>query len=325
MKTKYLTQSDSDLRAAAELLRLGQLVAFPTETVFGLGACCYNEQAVARIFEAKERPLFDPLIVHISTLEMALELWTEINGNMLRLMERFWPGPLTIVAGKKDVVPDLVTAGLDTVAVRFPDHQVARRLIGFAGFPVAAPSANRFGHVSPTRSEHVRDELSGRIAAIVEGETKIGLESTVVRFVENRLLVLRPGGITVEELKSEFPDTLLADEFQQKYSPGHSTRHYAPEIPLILFSDAADLKRLIRLTGISPQDAAAIYFREALIPEIDKFLILSHAGDLSEAAAGLFPALRHFKGKVCLFAQKVPEHGLGLAINDRLRRAAGGK
>ncbi|MCX7668356.1 MAG: L-threonylcarbamoyladenylate synthase, partial [Atribacterota bacterium] len=199
---EVLPASLENIRLGAEVLRRGGLVAFPTETVYGLGAVAFFPEAVARIFEVKGRPRFDPLIVHIASREMVLSLWQKLDPKVEMVVEKFWPGPLTLVLPKKETVPDIVTAGLSTVAVRMPAHPVALALIEMTGFPVAAPSANRFGRVSPTGAEAVKKDLGNRVDLILDGgKCELGIESTVLLVEEGRFLLLRPGALSVEELE----------------------------------------------------------------------------------------------------------------------------
>ncbi|RLE31074.1 threonylcarbamoyl-AMP synthase [Candidatus Acetothermia bacterium] len=326
METKLLEPIPEELQVAGEIIRAGGLVAFPTETVYGLGADALSAEAVARIFEAKGRPRFDPVIVHVAAPEEAEALWSEVPPLARRLMERFWPGPLTIVLPKRDVVPDIVTAGLPTVAIRMPDHEVALGLIRAAGHPIAAPSANRFGKTSPTHHEHVLEELAGRIEAVIAaGPTPVGIESTVISLVEEPPRVLRPGG-TPLELLQEVVGELRADPLQVKRgpapSPGTMRRHYMPQTPLFLLEGGLpgdgweELPR--ERCGYLGFTTAKRGFRHREV--------LSGRGDLREAAARFFAALRRLDsiGVTAIVAEPVPEEGLGVAIMDRLKRASQG-
>ena len=305
--------------AAAKLLREGQTVALPTETVYGLAADALNPAAVTRIFEAKERPRFDPLIVHlpgISWLEQIAEIENETRELLNKLIAKFWPGPLTFVLPRKKIVPDLVTAGLETVAVRMSAHPVFAETIREFGRPLAAPSANRFGRISPTTAEHVRDELDGRISLIVDaGATTHGIESTIVAIHPERLELLRRGPITEEEL-AEFGKIEVSSDGRVR-APGQLPSHYAPDTPLVLIASASAFvlpeKKRCGLLAWREESKA---FSESRV--------LSADGDLREAAANLFRYLRELdRAQLDLIvAEELPNEGLGNAINDRLRRAA---
>ena len=310
-----VTETHAQIVEAARVLRDGGLVAFPTETVYGLGADATQPQAVARIFETKGRPRFDPLIVHVPSEAEVETVARRISPAARRLMARFWPGPLTLVLPKRRSIPDIVTAGLDTVAVRAPDHPVAQALLREAAVPVAAPSANRFGAVSPTTAEHVRDQLD--LPVVLDGGAcRVGIESTVVAFVDGRATLLRAGGVPREDLRAVIheidlpPPTALAS-----LSPGRQTKHYAPRIPLIVGAHAPEGVRAGLLTLGFPDDPASWAAVEVLSPQ----------GDLREAAARLFAALRRLEARTLdvIVARPVPETGLGAAIMDRLRRASG--
>ena len=313
--------SPEAIEAAAEALRGGRLVAFPTETVYGLGADATNGRAVAAVFEAKGRPRFNPLIVHVATLEAAAALGhlTEAGAALARA---FWPGPLTLVLAKRKACPvaDLATAGLDTVAVRVPEHPVAQALLQAAGLPVAAPSANRSGHVSPTTAEHVAADFaaagSDRIAMILDGGTAtIGLESTVVDATGADPVVLRPGAVAREDLAGVLgrPVAVARGDEGKPASPGMLARHYAPAARLRL--NATDVG----------DDEALLAFGHANVPAHPGVMLnLSWSGDLVEAATNLFSALHTLDaaGAKAIAVMPIPEQGLGEAINDRLRRAA---
>jgi L-threonylcarbamoyladenylate synthase len=321
----------TDVEEAARRLRQGELVAFATETVYGLGANALDPRAVARIFEAKQRPLFDPLIVHLADAADVVTLARDIPPAARLLMDRFWPGPLTLVLPKQPVVPDLVTSGLETVAVRIPDHPQARELIRRAGIPVAAPSANLFGRISPTTAEHVLDQLGDRIDAVLDGgPCRVGVESSVVTFPPGEApRLLRPGGISVEELESVL-GTIDVPEHrsdaggpgepadQPLASPGMLPKHYAPTKPITLTHDW-------NRVPCGPE-VGALAFQS--VPDPDRFgqvEVLSPSGSLTEAAAGFFAALRRLDAAPTIrqiVAQRFPDEGLGRALNDRLSRAA---
>jgi L-threonylcarbamoyladenylate synthase len=310
MMTRTLAPDAEGIAEAARLLAAGALVAFPTETVYGLGGDARSDAAVARIYEAKGRPSFNPLIVHLPDLG-AVEAVAVVSPRARDLAMAFWPGPLTLVLPVRDgAVSPLVTAGLRTVAVRVPAHPLAQALLRAFGGPVAAPSANPSGRVSPTRAEHVLDGLSGRIAAVLDGgPCSVGLESTIV-MPDPKPMLLRPGGIPVESLASALGMPLGMDGNGAKpTAPGQLASHYAPEAALRL--NASDARTGEVLVGFGPVKGP---------------LSLSDTGDLVEAAARLFHTLRQADrlagpGGRIAFAP-VPETGLGRAINDRLRRAA---
>jgi L-threonylcarbamoyladenylate synthase len=307
---------------AAGLLRRGEIVALPTETVYGLAADALNGDAVAKIFEAKERPRFDPLIVHLPDRDW-LERITAIDSGtrvlVERLIERFWPGPLTLVLPRQEIVPDIVTAGLATVAVRISAHPVLAEIIGAFGAPLAAPSANRFGRISPTAAQHVLDELDGRIQLIVDGgPTAHGLESTIVALRNERIEILRRGPVTEEQL-SALGEVIVAEAPSHPEAPGQLPIHYAPFTPLILVDDPATFvlpaNKKCGLLAWQPSCGAQGF------AEIRH---LSSHQDLKEAAANLFRYLRELDrlNLDLIVAEKLPEAGLGAAINDRLRRGA---
>jgi L-threonylcarbamoyladenylate synthase len=317
------TVISTDRVAAVELLRKGELVALPTETVYGLAADALNAIAVAKIFEAKERPRFDPLIVHVPNrdwLGRIVDVPTGDRQLIGKLADKFWPGPLTIVLPKREIVPDIVTAGLDTVAVRFSAHRVFAEIVGELDEPLAAPSANRFGRVSPTTAQHVLNELEGRIPLIVDaGPTEHGIESTIVAVRDGRIAILRRGPITDEQL-SEFADIVSVTVTQSISAPGQLPSHYTPATPLRLIDNAEAFPPqknqrvgLLAWSGAfrSPQAFAAVRN-------------LSERGDLREAAANLFRYLRELDalGLDLIVAERVPSRELGAAIMDRLERAS---
>ena len=314
----------TDIVRAASLLANGRLVAFATETVYGLGAHACDPQAVARIFEAKERPRFDPLIVHVPDVHSLTEVVSSIPPLAQRLIEAFWPGPLTLVLPKSERIPDLVTAGLPTVGVRIPAHPFALDLLRRANVPVAAPSANPFGQVSPTTAQHVAEQLGERIDYILDGgRCSVGVESTILDLSGDRPTLLRPGGLALERLEAEIGPIRNADSAANvdgpQLSPGRLSRHYATRTPLVIAESARALPfgkscGLLTLVAESGDDCFAAVE------------VLSQRGDLAEAAAALFAAMRRIdaRGLDCIVARLVPEAGLGRAINDRLRRAARG-
>ncbi|MEM7745327.1 MAG: L-threonylcarbamoyladenylate synthase [Pseudomonadota bacterium] len=306
-ETQILDPDDAGIARAAELVRAGHLVAFPTETVYGLGGDATDATAVARIFEAKGRPHFNPLIAHVVDLAAA-EALVELDGPLRALAERFWPGPLTLVAPMRPGagVAELVTAGLPTLAVRVPAHSLAQALLGAVGRPVAAPSANPSGKISPTTASHVMDGLSGRIAAVLDGgPCPVGLESTIIGAGPDGPKLLRPGGLSTEEIETALGQPLGAAG-EDITAPGQLASHYAPNAAVRLNADAPRPGELYLGFGARAGD-----------------MTLSATGDLVEAAANLFAALRMLDGHARPIAvAPIPEVGLGRAINDRLRRAA---
>jgi L-threonylcarbamoyladenylate synthase len=306
----------AELARAAALIRGGQLVAFPTETVYGLGADALNPEAVARIFEAKGRPRFDPLIVHVASLEQAREV-AEFSPRELELASAFWPGPLTLVLPRRPSIPDIVTAGLDTVGVRMPAHPLALELIRAAGRPIAAPSANRFGCVSPTTADAVAEQLGGRVSLVLDGgPCVVGLESTVVLVLRDALEVLRPGAVT-EAMLSERGFTVRRGlaVHERPLAPGLLKSHYSPGKPLRLLA-------LGETPAPSPRHGLLAFRRG--VSGFAACEVLSAQGSLTEAAANLFAAMRRLGASEveAIVAESVPEEGIGAAIMDRLRRAA---
>ena len=310
------------IQQAASALRAGKVVAFPTETVYGLGADALNEQAVTHVFHIKQRPEFDPLIVHIADTQLVPRYASHIHRRATALMERFWPGPLTLVLPKHSVIPDLVTAGLRTVALRMPAHPVALNLLRVTGLPIAAPSANPFGYVSPTTAQHVQETLGESIEIILDGgPCTVGVESTVCAVTDKEAVLLRPGGVSLEEIEAVIgPVAMPSSAGPDARSPGTLLQHYAPRIPITLLALGQDIpqpalqERVGLLTFRSPAEVEGYVVSEALAAE----------GDILEAAANLFAALRRFDslGLDRLVIEAVPEQGIGRAIMDRLRRAA---
>jgi L-threonylcarbamoyladenylate synthase len=313
MSTLLLTPADID--TAAALLRRGELVAFPTETVYGLGGDATNVHAVAAIFAAKERPRFNPLIGHLAEAGAASEL-AVLDERAHRVAALFWPGPLTLVLKRRPdcrIVP-LASAGLESVALRVPAHPLARDLLEAVGRPVAAPSANRSGRVSPTTSVHVREELGDRIAAILDGGAcAIGLESTVLDLTGGTPRLLRPGGVPLEALTAAIGAVAQAglEAGEAPRSPGMLASHYAPARPLRLGATEARSGEALLAFGAAPAGFTEVFW-------------LSRGGDLTEAAANLYAGLRALDRTkfTAIAVSPIPETGLGAAINDRLRRAA---
>ena len=327
METHVCSTSTANDRVAAvgravELLRKGEIVALPTETVYGLAADALDPIAVAKIFEAKGRPRFDPLIVHLPDqdwLEKIIEPPTQDRQMILRLTEKFWPGPFTMVLRKRDIVPEIVTAGLETVAIRISAHPIFSEIVRALGKPLAAPSANRFGRISPTTARHVLDELDGHIPLIIDGgPTTHGIESTIVSVHDGKIDILRRGPITSEQL-AKFGEVDIATERAKISAPGQLPSHYAPKTPLRMVGD------LKSLTPLANQRCALLAWNP--IKNDQRFVAirnLSEKQELREAAANLFGYLRELDqlDVDLIVAEQVPEQGLGAAILDRLQRAS---
>jgi L-threonylcarbamoyladenylate synthase len=321
------------LKEAGQAIRDGKLVVFPTETVYGLGADALNVNAVLKIFQAKNRPFQDPLIVHVSTWEEAIDLVEDFPKIARTLGQLFWPGPLTMVMKKNKLISDLVTSELDTVAIRIPDHQVALGLIREAKRPIAAPSANIFSRTSPTRVEHVIADLKGRVEIIIDsGETMIGVESTVLDVTELPLKILRLGGITFERLKEVTPDIIITTKDRTiKKSPGMFNKHYAPKAQLILVEDGKEemIQKIWRLAlqYKNKGNKVGIIASKENSAKYPGFLVktIGEAQDLEACAHNLYAQLRALDEQKCqiIISESFENRGLGRAIMDRLRRAAG--
>jgi L-threonylcarbamoyladenylate synthase len=325
LTTSILAANGAAVANAARCLREGGLVAFPTETVYGLGADATNAAAIARLYEAKGRPAFNPLIAHVGDLAAAQRI-ARFNAQAAQLAEAFWPGPLTLVLAKAPgcAVADLATAGLDTIAVRVPAHRIAREILRAFGGPVVAPSANLSGHVSPTTAVHVQSDLAGRIDLIIDGgAVEVGVESTIVGCFDVPML-LRPGGVPRGEIERVLGRTLLqppadADtDSGQPLAPGMLASHYAPRTKVRLNADRLEAGEA--LLGFGPHAISGV-------DAASEVMNLSPLGNLNEAAANLFGYLRALdaRGLRAIAVMPVPHHGLGEAINDRLRRAAVGR
>jgi L-threonylcarbamoyladenylate synthase len=341
---EFLPVSPESLSRAAEVLRSGGLAAFPTETVYGLGADAYNPAAIAKVFEVKNRPRFDPIIIHIAaveTLEYAADLsqLTDEKKQKLYLLARnFWPGPLSLVLPKSNKIPGIATAGLSTAAFRIPDHDAARELISLSGGAVAAPSANPFGALSPTRAEFVRDKLGEKVDIILDGgAARIGVESTVLDITGNSVKILRPGGTpkeAIEKLIGPVEDGSPAEGVF--VSPGQLKSHYAPAVPLKVFTGEEMINLLCEEGNAflffdgSARDAWLKAQSTEISAEKIVIRVLSESGNTIEAAACFFETLHELDNcnaarrlKIsCIYAQFAPQEGLGAAINDRLRRAS---
>jgi L-threonylcarbamoyladenylate synthase len=311
-----------DIQHAITLLQQDEVVAVPTETVYGLSGNAFSEAAVCRIFATKNRPLHNPLIVHIAQLDRLPALVTTIPPLAWQLLEAFSPGPLTLLLPKKDIIPDIVTAGLPDVAIRIPAHPMIRELLLNLDFPLAAPSANPFGYISPTTPDHVLKQLVGKIAYILDGgDCDTGIESTVVGFRNGTPIIHRLGAISVADIQRIAGAVIIQDKENEKpASPGMLLHHYSPHTPLVFTNSPeallkdADLKK----TGV-------IAFRNYIdhIPAENQF-VLSSSGDVAEAAHNLYQALHYLDARKLslIIAEALPEEGIGAAVNDRLRRAA---
>ncbi len=315
-----MAETGTDIQKAKSFLENSKLVAIPTETVYGLAANCFDREAVAGIFEAKNRPSFDPLIVHAPGRDALDTFVAEIPAMAEKLAEKFWPGPLTLILKKKDVLPDIVTSGLDTVGVRVPDHPLTLELLNILEFPLAAPSANPFGYVSPTRAEHVVEQLGDKISYVLDGgPCRVGVESTILGFENDGLVLYRPGGIAVEEIEAiTGPVQHRELKSSNPLSPGMLKSHYSPVAKVLL----GDIEK--NLQNLKGQKVGIISFKrrfEDVDPDFQ--VVLSERGDLKEAATRLFSGLRKLDALNLqyILCEPVPEEGLGRAINDRLKRA----
>ena len=311
----------TDVSLAKKLLKSGQVVAIPTETVYGLAGNALNEEAVASIFKVKNRPTFDPLIVHLKDFKSAEQYCLFIPEFMQKLADQFMPGPLTLLLPKAEIIPDLVTAGSSLVALRIPSHPITSKLLQQLDFPLAAPSANPFGYISPTNAQHVNDQLGNKIPYILDGGAcQIGLESTIIGFEDNLPVIHRKGGISIEAIEAIVgPIKVNAHSSSNPKAPGMLKSHYAPTAPLVV----GHLQTLI--STHRNKNIGIISFQKNYdeIPQQNQ-VILSHSGDFKEAARNLFAGMRQLDALKLdlILAELLPELGLGRAINDRLRRAA---
>lgn len=315
----------SDIRLAASILKLGLTVGIPTETVYGLAANALNEDAVISIFKIKNRPFFDPLIIHVRDIEQAKEYVQEFPETAQKLAEKYWPGPLTLLLKKNDKVPYLVTAGSELVAIRVPNHPITLELLNALDFPLAAPSANPFGYISPTRAEHVEKQLGEKVSYILDGgNSNVGLESTILKLSDEEISIARLGGLS----KNEIENFLGIDIGMQlnlnsnPQAPGQLDKHYSPENKFILSSNLE-----LSINAHKGKKIALLTFGDKYYDESIYQLNLSKNGDLSEAARNLFHYMRllDISGAEIILSEEVPNFDLGLAINDRLRRAASKK
>ena len=339
IKVNPINPEEELIKEAAELIKDGKLVAFPTETVYGLGANGLDGEASSRIFTAKGRPQDNPLILHISSLEELKPLVKSIPKEAEIIAERFWPGPITMIFERSSLISDVITAGLDTVAIRMPKHPVASALIKASGVPIAAPSANTSGRPSPTQAEHVIEDLYGKIDMIIDGgATGVGLESTVLDLTSDRPTILRPGGVTLEDLRPIIPDVTLdlsiikdGENIIPK-SPGQKYRHYAPKADMIVYcGDVEDIVKAInkkakelvengKKVGIMATDETKDKYQEGMV------ISVGNRRDKRTIAHNLFNILRKFDEKKVnvILAEGVEFQGIGIAIMNRMKKASGG-
>ncbi len=311
----------TDIKQAAAFLKAGQLVSIPTETVYGLAANALDSIAVSQIFEAKHRPHFDPIIVHAHDLDQIKDLIVDLPPLAEKLAKLFWPGPLTLILPKSKSIPDLVTAGLDHVGIRIPRHPLTLKLLKKLDFPLAAPSANPFGYISPTRPEHVDEQLGDRVAYILDGgPCQVGLESTIIGFENGDPIVYRIGGLDLDLIKEVAgPMRIKLNTSSDPRAPGMLKSHYAPKVPVVL----GDINALI--AQYPKEEIGILSFKKQYLPELGtRSMVLSPDGDLRVAAAQLFDMLRALDKLPLnvILCEWVPDLGLGKAINDRLTRAA---
>ncbi len=316
------TSIGNSISEAVDFLQRGQLVAIPTETVYGLAANALDANCVQKIFIAKNRPSFNPLIVHIKSAAEIHHYAVQIPDVCLRLAEKFWPGPLTFVLSKKDVIPDHTTGGGNSVALRMPAHPVALQLLQKLDFPLAAPSANPSGYISPVKPSHVFDQLQGLIPYILDGgDCKVGIESTVIGFEGETVVVFRLGGLSISEIEKEVGKVeLKINQNSNPNSPGQLSSHYAPHTPLIL----GDLEELVNANRGKKIGVIAFGKAPKFEHTVSKFYNLSPLAKTEEAAANIFKALREMDASSLdlIISHRLPENGLGQAVNDRLERAA---
>lgn len=332
MDTKLFSTEENEINEAGKIIRNGGLVAFPTETVYGLGASAFDADAAKKIYAAKGRPSDNPLIVHICDKAQIADMAAEIPNAAQIVIDKFMPGPVTIILKKKSVVPDDVTAGLDTVAIRFPAHETAQRLIAAAGVPIAAPSANLSGKPSPTKAKHVIKDMTGRIDAIIDGGgCNVGVESTIVDFTGERPVILRPGGVTYDDLNAQGIDVEIDKNILQSIAPdevpkcpGMKYKHYAPnaEVTVVEGEKNAVQKKIKELLNETNGKIAGVLTMYGA--DYDNAVILSAGNTNKEYAKNLFSALREFDelGVEVVFAEFSEKDGYGLAVKNRLYKAA---
>lgn len=318
-----MAEIGKDIIKAKAILDAGELVGIPTETVYGLAGNALQSDAVAKIFETKNRPSFDPLILHTSSLDKVYDFVLDIPEVLRKLADAFWPGPLTLLLPRKSNVPDLVTSGLETVAVRIPSHPLTRSLLTSLDYPLAAPSANPFGYISPTQASHVNDQLGNKIQYILDGGLcEVGLESTIIGLEEGEVTVFRLGGLDLTLIEDIVgPVQVMSHSSSNPKAPGLLKSHYAPSKPFIL----GDIEELVERYQQKGSDFAVMTFQQDLsqVAERNK-IILSPRGDMKEAAKNLFSAMRILDSMdvSVILSELMPNEGLGKAINDRLKRAS---
>lgn len=321
-----MAKISTDIEEAISLLQAGELVALPTETVYGLAANAFNADAVLKIFAAKNRPHFNPLILHVGNIEQLKNLVEDFPAIAKEILEKYSPGPVTLLLKKKPIVSDLVTAGSEFVAVRIPNHPLTLGLLNRIDFPLAAPSANPFGYVSPTKASHVEQQLGDKLELILDGgECQVGIESTILGFDAGKIIIHRLGNITPEQLMQDFPDweVIIANNGKERpTAPGQLKSHYAPAKTCYWGNIEELVKQFVNI------HIGAIMFQAKtnLIAE-DKQIVLAPDGKLETAAKNLFAALREIENLDCdiVLLEEMPNQGIGLAINDRLKRASSNK
>lgn len=312
--------TNENIITASEAIKSGELVAFPTETVYGLGADGLNPIAVAKIFEAKNRPSFNPLILHIADKSDVEKIAKIENPKVVKLIEKFWPGPLTLVLPKTEIVPTIVTAGNDTVGIRMPDHPVALELIKNSQTPIAAPSANTFGQLSPTTALHVKKQLGDKVNTILDGgKCAVGVESTILQVTKDEIILLRPGGLALEDIEAVVGKVITDRKFDHMpISPGQLPFHYATTLPLHFMNE-------VSINGATGKRVGVLFLKENKSDtKFDVEKILSPSGNLIEAAANLFSHLHELESADLdlILVEPIEETGLGKAIMDRLRKAS---
>ena len=311
--------NNESIKEAAKVIADGGLVAFPTETVYGLGANALNPIAVAKIFEEKERPSFDPLIVHIASFDDIKKLSKGVSENIMQLAKHFWPGPLTLVLPKSEIVPDIVTSGLDTVGIRMPNNSIALELIRQANCPIAAPSANKFGQLSPVSAEHVKKQLPNVNFVLDGGFTTVGIESTIVSISDNECQLLRPGVITIDDIKTIFPDAFIYNntKVEKIVAPGLLKSHYSPKKPLYIIDKP--------FLNIPDSSGLIVHSKCDFSKKVVTLIHTSENGNYLEIAANLFASLHRMEEDTNvknIYIEMVEEKCLGVAIMDRLKKAA---
>lgn len=315
-----MTLIKGDIKSASSFLTSGELVAIPTETVYGMGANAFDAAAVKSIFAVKNRPFYDPLIIHTNSVKRLEEWGMRIPEQLEKLAQTFWPGPLTLLIEKSAMISDVVTAGLPRVAVRVPNHPLTLQLLANCAFPVAAPSANPFGYVSPTRAEHVKKHFDGKISMILDGgPCVVGIESTIVGVEQGKVTVYRLGGISIEAIEAVVDEVLVRTSSSKPDAPGMLVKHYSPAKRVIAVDSQGEFE-----AKLNTQSACILFNLEAKgVPE-KNLIRLSQSDNHSEAAQAFYSALRHWDDDASIhqiIVQRMPDFGLGRAINDRLRRA----